>query len=228
MSVLPFPLQICVLMLAGWINRRQLDVIEYLEEENRILKERLVGRRIRFTDAERRRLARKARALGSKGLREPPDTLLRWYRSLIARKWNYSHRRGPARPRTRSTIVELIIRMAVETPSWGYTRIQGALANIGREVGRTTIANTLREQGIEPAPERGRRTHWRTFLKAHWECIAATDFFTVEVCTVRGLLTHYVLFFLDLGHAQGEDCRYHHASIRSVDGADRAQPYLRR
>lgn len=88
--------------------------------------------------------------------------------------------------------------MAVENPSWGYTRTQGALANLSHEVGRTTIANTLRDQGIEPAPERGRRTSWRTFLKAHWECIAATDFFTVEVCTIQGLVTHYVLFFLDL------------------------------
>jgi hypothetical protein len=81
-----------------------------------------------------------------------PATLLRWYRTLIACKWNYIHRRGPGRPRTRHTIVELIIRMAVENPSWRYTRIQGALANLGHEVGRTTVANTLREQGIEPAP----------------------------------------------------------------------------
>jgi transposase InsO family protein len=148
-------------------------------------------------------LARKARTLGRKALRQldtlvTPETLLRWYRTLIARKWNYSHRRGPGRPRTRHAIVELIIRMAVENPSWGYTRIQGALANLGHEVGRTTIANTLQEQGIEPAPERGRGMRWRTFLKAHWECIAATDFFTVEICTVQGLVTHYVLFFLDL------------------------------
>jgi hypothetical protein len=96
------------------------------------------------------------------------------------------------------TIVNLIVRMALENPSWGYTRIQGALANLGHEVGRGTIANTLREQGIDPAPERGKHTSWSTFLKAHWECVAATDFFTVEVCTARGLVTFYVLFFLDL------------------------------
>jgi putative transposase len=148
-------------------------------------------------------LARKAHALGRKALREletlvTPDTLLRWYRTLIARKWNYSHRRSRGRPRTQHTIVELIVRMALENPSWGYTRIQGALANLGHEVGRGTIANVLREQGLEPAPERGRRTRWSTFLKAHWECVAATDFFTVEVCTLRGLVTHYVLFFLEL------------------------------
>jgi putative transposase len=88
--------------------------------------------------------------------------------------------------------------LALENRSWGYTRIHGALANVGHHVGRGTIANILREQGIDPAPERGKRTSWSTFLKAHWESIAATDFFTVEVVTLRGLVTHYVLFFLGL------------------------------
>jgi transposase InsO family protein len=201
--MLRLPLQMLFLMFAGWINRQQLDVIEYLKEENRILRGRLGGLRIRFTDAERRRSARKAHALGRKALNElktlvTPDTLMRWYRQLNAHKWDYSHRRDRGRPRTQHTIVELIVRMALENPSWGYTRIQGALANLGHEVGRGTIANTLREQGIDPAPERGRRTPWSTFLKAHWECVAATDFFTVEVCTLRGLVTRHVLFFLDL------------------------------
>lgn len=107
-------------------------------------------------------MARKARTLGRKVLRQL-DTLVTsdlaaLVRALIAGKWDYSHRRGPGRLRTPHTIVELIIRMAVENPSWGYTRIQGALANLGHEVGSATIANALREQGIEPAPERGRRT----------------------------------------------------------------------
>ena len=202
--MLPLPVQMLLLMFSGWVNRQQLEVIEYLKEENRLLKGRLGGQRNRFTDAERRRLARKAHALGRKALSEletlvTPDTLLRWYRMLIARKWNYSHRRrSPGRPRTQHTIVELIVHMALENPSWGYTRIQGALANLDHEVGRGTIANILREQGLEPAPERGKRTRWSTFLKAHWECVAATDFFTVEVCAPRGLVTYYVLFFLGL------------------------------
>jgi hypothetical protein len=96
------PLQLLLLMFAGWVNRHQLDVIEYLQEENRVLKDRLGRRRIRFTDADRRRLARKARALGRKVLNElqtlvTPDTLLRWYREMLAFKWNYSHRRSPGR-----------------------------------------------------------------------------------------------------------------------------------
>ncbi len=121
-----------------------------------MLKERLGGRRLRFTDAERRRLARKAQALGRKVLNELEtlvtlDTLLRWYRELVASKWNYSHRRGPGRPRVMKTIVDLILRMALENPSWGYTRIRGALANLGHQVGRGTIANILKDHGIEPA-----------------------------------------------------------------------------
>lgn len=96
------------------------------------------------------------------------------------------------------TIVDLVLRMALENPSWGYTRIRGALANLGHKVGRSTIANILREHGIEPAPERDRHTRWSTFLKAHWECLKATDFLSVEVHTLRGLITHYILFFIDI------------------------------
>jgi putative transposase len=123
---------------------------------------------------------------------------VRWHRELVARKWDYSQRRGPGRPRTMKTIVDLILRMALENRSWGYTRIRGALANLGHEVGRGTIANILREHGIEPAPERDRHTRWSTFLKAHWECLTATDFLSVEVHTLRGLITHYILFFIDI------------------------------
>jgi putative transposase len=136
MSALLQPLHVLLMMFAGWVNRHQLDVIDYLQEENRVLKERLGGRRIRFTDAERRRLARKAYALGRKVLGEletlvTPDTLLRWHRQLVALKWTYTQRRGPGRPRIMQTIVNLILRMAQENPSWGYTRIRGALANLG-------------------------------------------------------------------------------------------------
>jgi len=203
MSPRLLPLHLIFLMVAGWVNRRQLEVIEYLQEENRLLKERLGGRRLRYTHAERCRLARKGHALGRKLLNEletlvTPDTLLRWYRELVASKSNYCHRRGPGRPRVMETIADLILRMAVENPSWGYTRIRGALANLGHQVGRGTIANILKENGIEPAPERSAYTRWSTFLKAHRESLTATDFLSVEVCTIKGLVTHYVLFFIDL------------------------------
>jgi transposase InsO family protein len=123
---------------------------------------------------------------------------MRWYRELVASKSDYSDRRGPGRPRVMPTIVDLIVHMALENPSWGYTRIKGALANVGHKVGRGTISNILKEHGIDPAPERDKHTSWSTFLKAHWECLVATDFLTVEVCTLTGFVTHYVLFFIDI------------------------------
>jgi len=95
-------------------------------------------------------------------------------------------------------ISELIVRMAQENPGWGYTRIQGALGNLSHRVGRGTIANVLKRNGIEPSPERSRRTPWSTFLKAHWKILAASDFPTVEVWTGRGLITYYLLFVISL------------------------------
>src|SRR6202521_1481220 len=174
-------LSFLLVMVSGWVHRHQLIVIEFLQAENRLLQERLSGRRIRFTDAERALLARKAKAVGRKALLEldtivSPDTLMRWHRRLVTQKWNFTNRRGPGRPGIMRHISALIVRMAHENPSWGYTRIQGALANLRHKVGRGTIANVLKRNGIEPAPERGKRTTWATFLRAHWKVFAASDF----------------------------------------------------
>ena len=114
-----------------------------------------------------------------------PETLLAWHRELIAEKYDGSAYRRPGRPRTRIETTGLVIRMAEENRAWGYRRIQGALANVGHVLARTTIANILKRHGIEPAPERSRKTTWKEFLNRHWEQIVATDFFTVEVWPVR-------------------------------------------
>jgi len=201
-SVTPL-LTFLLMVVSGWVHRQHLIVIEFLQAENRLLNERLRGKRIRFTDAERALLARKAKAVGRKALLEletivSPDTLMRWHRRLIAEKWNFAHRRGPGRPGIMREIAELIVRMAQENPKWGYTRIQGALANLRHKVGRGTVANVLSRNGIEPAPERGKHTQWSTFLGAHWKVFAASDFLTVEVWTGRGLVTHYLLFVIGL------------------------------
>jgi len=95
-------------------------------------------------------------------------------------------------------IERIVVRFAGENPSWGYRRIEGALANLGHHVARTTVANILRKNGIDPTPERGSRTSWRTFLGAHWSTIAAIDFTTVEVWSRHGLVTMYVLFAIEL------------------------------
>ena len=203
MGSVPPLLTYLLLIVSGWVHRRQLLVIEFLQAENRLLKERLSGKRIRFTEAERALLARKAKALGRKTLLGldtlvSPDTLMRWHRRLVAQKWDFSNRRGPGRPGIMRQISQLIVRMAQENPGWGYTRIQGALGNLSHKVARGTVSNVLKRNGIEPAPERSKRTTWSTFLKAHWKVLAASDFFTVEVWTSRGLLTHYVLFVMSL------------------------------
>jgi hypothetical protein len=135
MPSLSHPLQFLLVALAGWINQQQREVIDYLQEENRVLREQLGARRLRFTDDQRRRLAAKARTLGRRLLREiatvvTPDTLLAWHRTLIAQQYDGSTRRGPGRPPVMREIRALIVRMAMENRSWGYTRIQGALASI--------------------------------------------------------------------------------------------------
>jgi hypothetical protein len=171
----PFqPLQLLLVKFAGWVNRHQLDVIEYLQEENRVLKEHLGGRRIRLTDTQRRRLARRAHTLGRKVLNElrtlvTPDTLLRWYREMVARKWDYSHRRAPGRPRVMQTIVDLVLRMALENRSWGYTRIQGAMAGLKvlREASAAprNVAQTCRHFGLS----RKSFYKWKARYEAHGE-----------------------------------------------------------
>ena len=198
-----FPLQYLVATLALWLNRQQQEVIDYLNEENRLLKAKLGDRKIHFTDAERRRLAIRAKTIGRKLLGQletlvTPDTLLRWHRELVAQKWNFGHRRGLGRPRTKDQFAALILRMAADNPSWSYTRILGALRNVGFKVGRGTVANVLKENGIDPAPLRGTRTKWSTFLKAHWKILIASDFFSVEVSRLNRLTTYYVLFFIQL------------------------------
>ena len=126
------PVQLLLAIVAGWINERQARAIDYLREENRVLREQLKGKRIRFTDAQRRRLAAKGKALGRRLLGEvativTPETILTWHRRLIAKHWDHSKKRkSPGRPRIMIEIRELIVRFAVENPTWGYTKIRGA------------------------------------------------------------------------------------------------------
>jgi putative transposase len=186
--------------LAGWLNRQQNEVITYLIAENRILRGQLRGRRLRLTDDERRRLAVHGHRLGRRGLGQvativTPDTILRWHRQLIARKWTYA--KGQCRRQgILAEIRRLVVRMAEENQTWGYTRIRGALKNLGHRVGRSTVARILKQHGIPPVPERP--TSWQTFLRAHWGAIAGADSFTTEVWTWRGLVTCYTVFVIDL------------------------------
>src|SRR5262245_56687844 len=138
------PFSFLVISVAGWLNQRQQQVIEYLVEENRVLRQQLGERRLRFTDSQRRQLAAKAKPLGRKVLAQvatlvTAETLLAWHRKLIAKKYDGSTFRRPGRPLTSANLANLITQLARENRSWGYTRIQGALANLGHKIGRTTI-----------------------------------------------------------------------------------------
>jgi len=129
-----------------------------------------------------------------------PDTLLRWYKRLIAQKFDGSRQRQKlGRPRVAEEIEPLVIRMAKENASWGYRRIQGALANLGHAIDKLTVRNILRRHHMDPAPQRRQAgMSWAQFLKMHWDVLAATDFFTVEVATWHGLVTYYVLVVMEL------------------------------
>jgi transposase InsO family protein len=198
-------LHVLIAMVTGWLQRHQQQAIAYLIEENRVLKAQLGDHRLRLTNTERRRLATLAHPLGRTRLKgvatlATPDTLMRWYKQLIAQKFDGSTKRRPCgRPRVAEEVEQLVVRMAAENPSWGYRRIQGALGNLGHPIDKLTVRNILRRHHIEPAPQRRQAgMGWAQFLKLHWEVLAATDFFTVEVATWHGLVTYYVLVVMEL------------------------------
>jgi hypothetical protein len=125
------PLQLLLVAVAGWMNRHQQQTIEYLREENRVLREQLGDRRLRFNDDQRRRLAVRAKGLGRKLLAEvatlvTPDTLLAWHRKLIAQKYDGHDKRRAGRPRTQEQVERLVVRMAKENRAWAIvaSRVQ--------------------------------------------------------------------------------------------------------
>src|SRR6266478_2604394 len=199
--------------VTGSVNQELLLKNEYLAAENRILRAKLPSR-LRLSNPERATLAEIGKRLGRKALREvacvaKPDTILGWYRRLVAQKFDGSkHRQYPGRPPVSAEVEALVVRMARENSGWGYDRIVGALANLGHQVSDQTVGNILRRHGIAPAPKRSQITTWKDFLAAHMNILAGCDFFTVEVLTWRGLVTYYVLFFLHL-----ESRRVHIAGI---------------
>src|SRR4029077_678545 len=149
------------------------------------------------------RLAVKGKVLGRRRLAGiagivTPATVLRWDRMVRAKKYDGSKARQPGRPSTKADLAALVVRMATENPTWGYTRIRGGLKGLGHDIARNTIKTILKDHGIEPAPQRRAKTPWKTFLEAHWDGLAAADFFTVEVLTLRGLVRYVVFFVMKL------------------------------
>ena len=143
--------------LVGWLDQRQQEALAYLIEENRILRGQLRGRRLRLSEDDRRRLAVRGHRSGRRGLRQvativTPDTILRWHRQLIARKWTYAKGRG-GRSGVLAEIRRLVVRMAEGEPDVGLYADPGALKNVGHRVGRSTIARILKAHGLPPVPE---------------------------------------------------------------------------
>ena len=197
-------LHVLIAMVAGWLQRHQQHVITYLIVENRVLKAQLGGRRLRLTDTERRRLATLAHPLGRQRLKEvatlaTPDTLLRWYKRLIAQKFDGSTQRPqPADPVSRR-------RSNCSSYAWRKRTQRGAIAasrgpcKSGASHRQADGAQYLAPPSprARPAPP-ARRDELDTILKMHWDVLAATDFFTVEVATWHGLVTYYVLVVMEL------------------------------
>ncbi len=190
--------------ITGTVDQELLLRNEYLVAENRILRRQITGR-VQLNDGERRTLAELGKQLGIKALAEvvsvvKPETLLAWHRKLIARKFDGSpYRQYPGRPHINPAIEKLIIQFAQENRTWGFDRIVGALKNVGYTVSDQTVGNVLRRHGLPPAPERKKTTTWREFIRSHWDLLVATDFFTAEVWTRSGLVTYYILFFIQVG-----------------------------
>jgi hypothetical protein len=156
-------------------------------EENRVLREQRGDRRLRFTNTQRRRLAMRVEPSADAPMEQlaglvTPDTILRWYRERIAKQYDGTAQRRGGSPGTATSLQRLVVQFATENPSW-VTRGSVALRNLGYELGRNTIKRILVEHGLDPAPECDKTMPWKTFLKAHFGVIAATDFFAVEVLT---------------------------------------------
>ena len=157
MSFILRPCELAFVVLAGWVNQQQQEVIEYLRTENQILKEKLGKKRVLLTDDQRGRLAVKGKVLGRRMLEKvgtlfTPDTILRWHRALVAKKWDYSDRRkNTGRPRLSDEVRQLVVKFARENPSWGYDRIADALGNIGHKVFDGSASNVNRH-GPEDSP----------------------------------------------------------------------------
>ncbi len=215
-------------LVTGQIDESLRQKLDYTLEENRVYRA-LLDRHSpnwRLQDTERKSLAEKGKPLG-KLLDDvitivKPETLLKWHRRLVAKKWDYSRRRtqSPGRPPIDPELEKLVLKFAKENLTWGYDRIAGALANLGYTISDQTIGNILHAHGLGPAPERRRHTTWTEFIRRHKDVLWATDFFTTEIWTSGGLTTIYVLFFIHLRTRKvvvgGQTCSPNDAWVKQI------------
>jgi transposase len=181
-----------VAYVTGTVNQELLLRNEYLGAENRILRGQIKGRLL-LSEGEKATLAEIAQRLGRKALEELA-ALVAWYRKLIANKFDGSKfRQQVGRPRIDEEAERLVVQMARENPGWGYDRIVGALANLGFLLSDQAVGNILRRHALSPAPKRKQAICWKDFIRSHMEVLVGTDFFTVEVLTLKARVAgpHY-------------------------------------
>jgi len=194
-----------VTCLAYYVDKELWKAIDYLKEQVRVLKEQQEkDKRILLNDCQRIRLAAKAKRLTRELLEATtvlftPDTVLGWYRRLIAQKYDGSENcKNPGQPKISQEITDLVIRFKKENPHWGYTRIKDYIVHLGYKIGETTVKNILLENGLDPEPDLTRKTTWKEFIKSHWSVLAACDFFSVELLVRGKLVRCMVLFVIDV------------------------------
>ena len=201
------PMVMFLTMIAGWMNRQQQEIIEYVMAENDILREELQKatgkKRLILNDKQRRKLAILGKRLGRSVLARvcrsfSPDTLMLWHRKLVANKYDGSKNRGKGgRPPISDYLKQLIVDMAKDNKHLGVRKLYGFMKYLGYKVSATTISRVLREHGIDPCDDRPERTTWNEFIKRHWDSLAAIDFFTKEIWTPRGLVKYMILVVID-------------------------------
>jgi putative transposase len=174
-----------VLLLARGDRSKELELL-VLRHELSILRRQ--ARRPQLTESDRLVLAALSRVIPRRSWRAflvTPETLLRWHRRMVARRWTYPHR-PPGRPAVDQGVRQLILRLARENSHWGYVRIVGELRKLGITVSATLVRNVLARAGVPPAPARA-ASSWRSFLRHHGNTILACDFFTVDTVWLRRL-----------------------------------------
>jgi len=182
-----------VWLLARPRRSKELEIL-VLRHELAILRRQ--ARQPKLTRADRTLLAALSRSLplvGWAGFSVKPETLLRWHRQLVARRWTYAHR-APGRPPLELSLRTLILRLARENPHWGYQRIGGELKGLDITVSATSVRKVLLEESLQPAPQRS-QSSWRVFLRTQAASMLACDFLTVETAFLQRI---YVLFFISL------------------------------
>ena len=203
------PTQLKILFLttlANWISKEKSHMIEYLLVANRILKSKLEsdGRRIKYSDSERAILAKKGRKLSWSLLKKceflTPETILRWYNRLIAKKYTANNPNPSLAKQTKEYVRKIVCEMASSNINWGAGRIAGALKHIGIRRSKATVWRIMRDNGFDPLPNGGQHKvnkSWTAFVKSHFHLMCSADFFTAEVLTLRGFVRYMVFFVVD-------------------------------